>query len=122
MSELDIYLLVALFCAICGFFIGMGQEFMRTDHEPSDSSQPGPTSGARIAFPFTSLVGIGYLIAWVWVSHQPIIKLIPVFILAALASRFGAGLASDRAGVWLPVAGIIMMPTAFHTVRYLDLL
>ena len=42
------------------------------------------------------MIGTGYFIAWLWISHQPIFKLIPVFLLSYSASFIGASLTRSR--------------------------
>ncbi len=118
MSELDFYLLVALSCTVCGFFIGMGQTMMAIDQDHFDSP---PTPGVKAVFSLVSLVGIGYFIAWLWVSHQPMFKLIPIFLLATFAGVFGGGLTRARITPWFPAVGLVVMPAMFHAARYLGL-
>lgn len=117
MSELDSYLLVALSCVICGFFIGMGQTIM-TIKEDHFNSPLMPEE--RMVFSLAGLIGIGYFIAWLWVSHQPLFKLIPVFLLASLAGALGGGLAKAKITTWFPAMGLVIMPMMFHAARYLE--
>lgn len=118
MSELDSYLLVALSCTICGFFIGMGQTIMTIEEGHFD---PPLTPEIRMVFSLVGLVGLGYFIAWLWVSHQPMFKLIPVFLLASLAGLVGRGLTKAKITTWFPAMGLVIMPVMFHVARYLKL-
>lgn len=117
MSELDIYLLVALSCTICGFFIGMGQMMVIAGHEIYGPDSP-PTPGAQMVFSLVGLVGIGYFIAWLWISYQPMFKIIPVFLLAAFAAIFGGGLTKAKITPMVPVVGLVVMPAMFHAASY----
>lgn len=114
MSELDAYLLVTFFCSVCGFFIGLGQKLMRLEKEEGEYLDP----GARVLFALASLVGMGYLTAWLWVSYQPVIKLIPVFIIAAIGGWIGSAVGSSKVSAWLAAVGIVLMPVTFHAARY----
>lgn len=118
MSELDSYLLVALACTICGFFISMGQTIMTIEEGHFD---PPLTPEVRMVFSLAGLVGIGYFIAWVVISHQPMFKLIPVFLLAYLAGVVGGGLTKAKITTWFPAMGLVIMPLMFHVSRYLEL-
>ncbi|RDB44729.1 hypothetical protein DU490_00075 [Halomonas sp. DQ26W] len=119
MSELDFYLLVALACTICGFFIGMGQVMVQEGYDLERQKHRAPE--ARLAFVLASLLGMGYLVAWLWISYQPIFKLIPVFILATIAGVFGGTLTRDGVGPWLPIVGLVVMPSMFHAARFFEL-
>lgn len=119
MSELDTYLLVILGSTICGFFIGMGNAMVIDGHTLERQKDRSPE--ARIPFPLAALVGSGYFVAWLWVSYQPMFKLIPVFILATMAGVFGGQLTRDGIGPLLPTGGVVLMPTMFHVARYFGL-
>lgn len=118
-SELDFYLVVALGCSICGLFIGMGNTLTHQDHEMDHAKQRSDL--ARVVFALAPVVGMGYLLAWLWVSYQPMFKLIPVFILAVVAGMCGGFLTRNGISPWWPATGVVMMPTMFHVARYLGL-
>lgn len=119
MSELDIYLLVALGSTICSFYIGMGKVMVEEGYELERQKNRSPLE--RLAFVGSALLGMGYLIAWLVVSHQPMLKLIPVFILATMAGVFGGSLTRDGITPWVPAVGVVVMPLMFHVSRYLEL-
>ncbi|MCG7592341.1 MULTISPECIES: hypothetical protein [unclassified Halomonas] len=118
MSELDSYLLVALSCTICGFFIGMGQTIMTIEDGHFDTPL---TPEIKMVFSLAGLVGTGYFIAWLWVSHQPMFKLIPVLVLAYLAAILGGGLTKAKITTWFPAMGLVIVPIMFHVARYWEL-
>jgi hypothetical protein len=117
MSELDSYLLVTLSCVVCGFYIGMGQMLMAMERNGDQV----PSADARVVFHLSGLVGIGYLLAWLWSPGQPLFKFLPALILAYLAGMFGAALTKDKITAWAPATGLVVMPVMFHGTRYFGL-
>ncbi len=118
MSELDFYLLLTLGCSICGLFIGMGNALTQ-GHGPDHEKQR--SDSAKVVFALAPVVGIGYLLAWLLVSHQPLLKLIPVFVLTYLAWMLGDFMTRNGIGPWWPAGGMVVMPLIFHTTRYFSL-
>ncbi|MGP9555906.1 hypothetical protein [Halomonas sp. AOP43-F2-13] len=116
MSELNFYLLVTLASTVCGFFMGMGYVLVLNGHELEQQKKRSPE--AKLAFLSVCLLGSGYLIAWLWASHQPMFKLIPILILAFMAGNFGGSLTKDGIGPRLPLMGLLIIPTMFHVSSY----
>lgn len=110
---------MTLVSTICSFYIGMGNVMVNQGHELERQKNSSPLE--RLAFVGSSLSGMGYLIAWLVVSYQPIFKLIPVLILATIAGVFGGFLTREGITPWVPGVGVVVMPLMFHISRYLEL-
>ncbi|WP_298723657.1 hypothetical protein [uncultured Oceanisphaera sp.] len=117
MSELDVFLLVLFFSCACSFFMGLGQKVgsLRGGEEQ-------PTLEVSALGSLAGILGVGYFVAWLVVSHQPPLKLIPVFIIAVLAYRFGASFACRSLRIWLPLVGVCGVPFSFHFSSFLGLI
>ena len=118
MSELDTYLVVGFFCLICAFFISLGTGFMRREKAKRGMTKP----ERGLAFSLCTCVNFCYYVAWLWLSYQPLLKLIPIFILSAVVARITDGLDYEEIGSWLPLVGIAISVSSFHALRYVGVI
>lgn len=123
MSELNTYLVATLFCSFCAFFIGLSSRYVTLYNEPYDSRNPPkvPGPGVGACATLSGLFGMVYSVLWLCVTHQPVVKLIPIFIVAYAACKFGQTFLSPDTSLWLPLFGLVFVPGSYHSLSYLGL-
>lgn len=121
MSELDLYLLATLFGCVSAFYMGLSGRLLELDRKPHIDENGNPTMPNDLVCLATYLaffVALGYYIAWLDITNQPIWKLVPIFVLSFISASAGSTTMTPSLNIAVPTAGIFAIPGLYHAFRY----
>lgn len=97
-------------------------ELNRKSHIDENGNPTMPKNSVCLATYLAFFVALGYYIAWLDLTNQPIWKLAPIFILSFVSASAGSTTMTPSLNIAVPTAGIFAIPGFYHAVRYLGVI